>query len=172
MVKICRHIKTNGLRCASPAFTGHEFCYYHSKIHTVGAEPHLKYGPLQLPTSEDVASIQLSLARICDAIINDRIPLKKATALLYAVQIASQFIDRKKHFDENQTVRCAELDVTGDELAPSEFICAENEDCSHCPYAATAECTRHRHVKNQAANNGRNAHRKMHKETVKPTKPN
>ena len=97
MYVTCRHIKTNGLRCQSPALKGARFCYYHSKIHTVGAEPHLKYGPLQLPAPEDVAAIQLSIARINDAIINDRIDLKKATTMLYGIQIAAQFIDRGSH---------------------------------------------------------------------------
>ena len=73
MYMICRHIKTNGLRCESPALKDAQFCYYHSKVHTVGAEPHLKYGPSQLPAPEDSAAIQLSVARINDAIINDRI---------------------------------------------------------------------------------------------------
>ena len=49
MVTICRHIKTNGQRCGSPALRVNYFCYYHDKIHNVGAEPNLKYGPLQLP---------------------------------------------------------------------------------------------------------------------------
>ena len=96
MYMICRHIKTNGLRCESPALKGQPFCYYHSKAHSVGAEPHLKYGPLQLPTPEDAASIQLSVARINDAVINGRIDLKKAASLINAIKVAAQFIDRKQ----------------------------------------------------------------------------
>src|SRR5580698_7370078 len=137
----CRHIKTNGHRCLSPALSGGQFCYYHSKIHSVGAEPHLKYGPLQLPAPEDAASIQLSIARISDAIINDRIDLKKATVLLYGIQIAAQFIDRRKSFDKEKTVQSAEQTAAGDELAPEEFTC-NHEDCSQCLYAATGQCTR------------------------------
>ncbi len=68
MYRVCRHIKTNGLRCGSPALTGGQFCYYHSKMHTIGAEPNLRFGTLQLPTPEDPAAIQLSVARISDAI--------------------------------------------------------------------------------------------------------
>jgi hypothetical protein len=134
MYMACRHIQTNGLRCGSPVLKDNQFCYYHSKIHTVGAEPHLRYGPLQLPAPEDSAAIQLSVARISDAIINERINLKKATALLYALQIAAQFIDRNESFDEDETVQSAELTVHGDELAPSRFACKEEDKCDDCPY--------------------------------------
>jgi hypothetical protein len=142
MYQICRHIKTNGLPCESPALKGNPFCYYHSKVHTVGAEPHLRYGPLQLPPPEDAASILLSVARINDAIINNRIELKKATALLYSIQIASQFIDRKKPFDVNKAVQSAELTVQGDELAPGKYVCNENDECDECPFRTKDQCDR------------------------------
>jgi len=140
MYMICRHIKTNGLRCQSPALTGARFCYYHDKTHSVGSEPHLRFGPLQLPVPEDSASIQLSIARINAAVVMGLIDLKTATGLLYGIQIAAQFIDRKQPFDENKTVQSAELMVNGDELAPSEFICEADDDsdgdCEDCPHAA------------------------------------
>jgi len=148
MYMICRHIKTNGLRCESPALKGQPFCYYHSKAHSVGAEPHLKYGPLQLPTPEDAASIQLSVARISDAIINGRIDLKKATGLLYGLQIAAQSMHIKQRFDQQKTVQSAELTVQGEELAPGEFVCNEDVDnCGACPYAASGECARQQQTK-------------------------
>jgi hypothetical protein len=146
MYMICRHIKTNGLRCQSPALTGAHFCYYHDKTHTVGTEPHMRFGPLQLPVPEDSASIQLSVARINDALINGRIDLKKATGLYYGIQIAAQFIDRKQPFDENKTVQSAELMSDGDELAPSEFISAPDDDSDDrlTPYSTTSVPTDHR----------------------------
>jgi hypothetical protein len=137
MYMICRHIKTNGIRCQSPALTGFRFCYYHDKTHLIGTEPHMRFGPLQLPVPEDSASIQLSIARINAALIMGYIDLKKATGLLYGIQIAAQFIDRKKPFDENKTVQSAEQMSDGDELAPDEFICEADEvDCKDCPHAA------------------------------------
>ena len=96
MYRTCRHIKPNGLQCESPALRGGHFCCFHAHSHTVGAEPHLRYGPLQLPTPEDAASIQLSVARINDAVINGRIDLKKAASLINAIKVAAQFIDRKQ----------------------------------------------------------------------------
>ncbi len=135
MYMICRHIKINGLRCQSPALKGAWFCYYHDKTHTVGADPYVRFGALQLPVPEDSAAIQLSVARINDALINDRIDLKKATSLYYGLQIAAQFIDRKQPFDEDKIVQFAEQTSVGDELAPSECIGATVDDCKDCPNA-------------------------------------
>jgi hypothetical protein len=30
---ICRHLKTNGVRCKSPALNGEPFCYFHLRLH-------------------------------------------------------------------------------------------------------------------------------------------
>lgn len=30
---LCRHIKTDGIRCQSPALAGETFCYYHARLH-------------------------------------------------------------------------------------------------------------------------------------------
>jgi len=139
MYKLCRHIKPSGLRCESPALKGGQFCYYHSKLHSVGAEPNLKFGPLQLPPPEDPAAVQLTVARINDAIINGRLDIRKATALYYGVQIAAQFIDRKKYFRKTETVQSPEPNTDGDELAPNHFICDQDEDCDDCPHLN--ECT-------------------------------
>jgi len=35
MYQLCRHIKTNGQRCQSPALLGSAFCYFHSRVHTM-----------------------------------------------------------------------------------------------------------------------------------------
>lgn len=129
----CRHIKTNGLRCKSPALKGGHFCYYHSKTHTLGADH--RFGPLQLPAPEDAAAIQLSVARINDAILNGRMDLRKAATLFNGLRIAAQFIDRRTHFQARGTVQSAELAAGGDELAPANYVCNDDEDCNQCPYS-------------------------------------
>ena len=70
----------------APAMRGHSFCYFHAKVHSLGAEPNTKFGNLQLPPPEDPAAIQLSVARIADAVINGRLDLKKANNLLYGLR--------------------------------------------------------------------------------------
>ena len=131
----CRHIKTNGLRCESPVLKCGSFCYYHSKINSVGAEPHLRFEPLLLPAPEDPAAIQLSVARINDAVIDSRLDLRKAAILLNGLRITDRFIDRKQFFDAAETVQSAEQAADGSELAPFDYVCDDDEECSDCLYS-------------------------------------
>ncbi len=131
MYKTCRHIKSNGLPCKSPALKGGQFCYYHSKIHTVGVD--VKFGPLLLPAPEDPAAIQLSVARINDAVLNSRLDLRKALTLFNGLRLAARFIDSRVSFDEAKTVQSADQTVAGDELAPDNYVCNDDEDCDECP---------------------------------------
>ena len=133
---LCRHIKTNGLRCGSPALRGHQFCYYHSKTHSIGTEPsHTRFLPLQLPAPEDPAAIQLSVAIINNAILTGRIDLKKATTLFMGLKIAAHFIDRRQFVDTDEIVQSAEEGADGTELAPLDYVCEDEEDCNDCPYS-------------------------------------
>jgi hypothetical protein len=111
---ICRHIKTNGHRCQSPAIIGSVFCYFHRNLrrghHAASAakaaplRPEtvqylLENGqnPAQLATSpafsfpplEDAESIQLAISRLFAAIAASQIDPVQARSLLYALQIAS-----------------------------------------------------------------------------------
>ncbi|MGB7266534.1 MAG: hypothetical protein WBC92_13535, partial [Terracidiphilus sp.] len=135
MYMACRHIKPNGIRCKSPALKGNSFCYYHARLHTLGKEPYGKFGPMRLPVPEDSASIQLSIAKISDALINDQIDSKRAGRLLYAMQIATQNIDRKKEFADGDTVPSATETSEGDDLAPELRVCGATDKCESCQYA-------------------------------------
>jgi hypothetical protein len=137
--RACRHIKPNGLRCESPSLKGTHFCYYHSKLHSLGAEPDGKFGPLRLPTPEGPAAIQLSIAKITDALINGRIDPKRAGQLLYAMQIASQNLESHRPSQVEETVESMTTSSEGDELAPDKYVCDEDEDCNACLYVD--ECT-------------------------------
>jgi hypothetical protein len=128
MYRKCRHIMPSGLRCESPALTQAYFCYFHSKIHSIGAEPNAKYGPMLLPSPEGPAGIQLSIAKITDALINNRIDAKKAGLLLYAMQIASQHINSISPGDMDQTIESMTHTADGDELAPEEIVEEEGDD--------------------------------------------
>lgn len=124
----CRHIKPNGLRCDSPALKQAHFCYFHSKIHTVGAEPNLKYGPMLLPAPEGSAAIMLSIAKINDALLSGRIDTKRAGLLLYSMQIASQHLESHDPSDVDQTIETMTIAPNGDELAPEEIVEEEDDD--------------------------------------------
>lgn len=87
----CRHIKNDGVRCASPSVRGHYFCYWHAQMREHErrhSSAEARERPLQLPLLEDAHSIQLALMEVGRAILEDRISEKKAGLLLYMLQTA------------------------------------------------------------------------------------
>jgi len=78
----CAHIKVNGTRCGCPSLREKPFCYVHNRIRK------LRVPPL-VPFLEDANAIQYALSEILQAMQEDRIELKKAAAMVYALQVAA-----------------------------------------------------------------------------------
>jgi len=77
----CEHVKSNGVRCGSPALRGRRFCYYHFNL--VGPRVNV------FPLLEDGNAIQLELGEIIRAVVDERIDTKRSRVVLYGLQIAS-----------------------------------------------------------------------------------
>jgi hypothetical protein len=93
-IRRCRHIKTNGTQCGSPALKGKELCYYHEQNRPQPVELYLdgeRYCDSQivLPVFEDAHSIQTVIRQVVQLMLTRRIDRKDAGLLLYALQIAS-----------------------------------------------------------------------------------
>lgn len=120
---LCRHIKTNGKVCRSPALTDGSFCYFHRKlrirqrqlvttkpssqpaeiVHEVVYDrdgyplpqplPTVAPSPvtaeLDLPLLEDRESVQVAISLVVSAIARNRIDTRRAAAILYGLQLAS-----------------------------------------------------------------------------------
>ncbi len=84
----CTHVKSNGVRCGSPALLNRSFCYAHTQMHR--PSPGLDC----LPPFEDANGIQCALMQVADAIVRDAIDTRRAAVLLYALQIASANLKR------------------------------------------------------------------------------
>jgi hypothetical protein len=89
--EVCQMRKVNGDPCTSPAVHGERFCHYHMVMgpSTVG----LYDGPFDhvyLPRLENAASIQAAISQVCELMLHRRIEPKEASALFYAMQVASQ----------------------------------------------------------------------------------
>lgn len=78
----CTHIKTNGVRCGSPALAAERFCYFHHRARTARELP-------EMPLLEDAASIQLALMQVIRALTTGATDPKTAALLFYALQTAS-----------------------------------------------------------------------------------
>ncbi len=93
-IRRCRHVKTNGTQCGSPALKGKELCFYHERNQPQEMELYDsgdRYcdGTMVMPVFEDAHSIQTVIRQVVQLMLARRIEHKDAGLLLYALQIAS-----------------------------------------------------------------------------------
>jgi hypothetical protein len=97
-VALCRQIKTNGLRCKAPAMTEAPYCYFHTRLnqrhsgfrHSLATRGYLVPGQhIELCPLEDRESVQVALSVVINALATGQLETRRATALLYGLQIAS-----------------------------------------------------------------------------------
>lgn len=136
MFAACRHIKSDGIRCQSPAMRQSDFCYFHVKLHTSarGAERR----KLKFSAIEDTAGVSIAVSQTLNALIGKRIDAKQAWLALYGIQIMARKIDHHRD-SPRDTVRDTIRSQKGDELAPK--LCVKEqgwgksyEDCSECAH--------------------------------------
>ncbi len=136
---LCRHIKTNGLQCHSPALTDGQWCYFHHRLHqqhgtlrqTEATRGYLIPGQhIELTTLEDRESVQVALSVVINALATGNLDIKRATALLYGLQLASNNA-RGLHTEPYaaNTVRSIEPSPEGLDLAEPGATC-EVEDAA------------------------------------------
>jgi len=95
----CRHIFTDGRRCASPALRGEEFCYYHHTSRRPVLNPHTRQSrrsAFDLPLPEDRSAIQHSIGEVLRRVASNEIDPRRAGLLLYGLQIASLNLPRAR----------------------------------------------------------------------------
>jgi hypothetical protein len=95
---LCRHVKTNGTRCQAPSLTDSIWCYFHSRLHqrhaayrtTEASRGYLVPGQhIELTALEDRESVQVALSVVVNALATGKLDTRRATALLYGLQLAS-----------------------------------------------------------------------------------
>jgi hypothetical protein len=89
---LCRHTKTDGHRCKSPAVTGNAYCCHHRKLHrirrnAISAGPGLSTNVLQ--PLHNARSIHQALAMVLNGLASNRLTPKVAGKMFYGLQIAS-----------------------------------------------------------------------------------
>ena len=87
---LCRHIRTNGRRCQSPSLTGNIWCFFHQRLHRPSHTRTRR--DIAIPAPGDRQAIQTALATVIDSLATRRIETRRATALLYALQLAGSVI--------------------------------------------------------------------------------
>jgi hypothetical protein len=139
---LCRHIKTNGLQCHSPALDNGQWCYFHRRLH--GRHEKYRYieatrgyllpgQHIELVALEDRESVQVALSVVINALASGNLDIKRATAILYGLQLASSNA-RGLHLEPfaANVVRAIEPSPEGLDLAEAGAVC-EVEECPDTP---------------------------------------
>jgi hypothetical protein len=124
---LCRHIKTNGIQCQAPALTNAAHCYFHNRLyqrhsgfrHRPETPSYLVPGQhIELAPLEDRESIQVALSVVVNALATGQLETRRATAILYGLQLASNNSARLNldPFAPN-VVRAVDLSPEGLDLA-------------------------------------------------------
>jgi hypothetical protein len=96
-IRICTHIKVNGIRCGSPALRQEVFCYFHQRmIRGVRTPPKSRLHPIAMLENQE--SIQASLMEIVNALVRNQIDVARARLVLRALSIAVRNAG-KTHFE-------------------------------------------------------------------------
>jgi hypothetical protein len=96
-IRVCTHIKVNGVPCGSPALHGEVFCYFHQRmIRGVRTPAKSRLHPIALIENEE--GIQAALMEIINALVRNTIDLRRAQLVLRALHIAVKNSPRV-HFD-------------------------------------------------------------------------
>jgi hypothetical protein len=99
-IRVCTHIKVNGVPCGSPALHGEIFCYFHQRmIRGVRTPAKSRLHPIALIENEE--GIQASLMEIINALVRNTIDFRRAQLVLRALHIAVKNSPRV-HFDINK----------------------------------------------------------------------
>jgi hypothetical protein len=90
--------------CRMPALHGETCCHYHKVMGKTPIVPasddFLPYNHIYLPRLEDSESIQAAISEVCELMLHRRIEPKEASAIFYAMQVASQNLG-PANFDSN-----------------------------------------------------------------------
>jgi hypothetical protein len=89
MTKHCRHIKTNGRKCGSPALRGEYYCYYHHPRRLRVARAVKPRYFLELPLPEHRGAVRAAIIETVRALKCEEIDVKLGGGLLYALQLAT-----------------------------------------------------------------------------------
>jgi len=88
-VPLCTHIKTDGVRCGSPAVSGTALCYHHSVVKTTLDKVPARSGgaagqfePIPFVFAEDRASMQLNYHLLLTAFNENRVDLRIYKAMM------------------------------------------------------------------------------------------
>ena len=132
MYEECRHIKTSGTRCGSPALKGRAYCYFHFRAHQ---QRHRAAGPyagfvahkFDVAVLEDRASIQLAISEVVAAMANNQMDHKRGGKILYGLQLALNGMKHQPEIVAPEPVRELCQNDEGEDIATEMTVYEDGE---------------------------------------------
>lgn len=111
-VPMCTHIKTDGVRCGSPAVSGTDFCYHHSAVKTALGKASRKQGrgefePIPFVFPEDRAAMQINYFLLLQAFNEGRVDLKYFKAMMSMLKSMAANLGKSGSLVEDSVQRSA-----------------------------------------------------------------
>lgn len=102
VIKLCHHIRENGILCNAAALRDRDYCYSHltfrgRRMRAAQQRARSSAWRLELPLLEDLNAVQISVMQVVDALIDDRIDRHRAGLILYGLQQAANNLRGKEH---------------------------------------------------------------------------
>lgn len=107
----CVHVKSNGVRCGSPAMRGLPWCYFHNRFYNRPYED-------SLPALEDANAIQIAIMQVLDGLRSGRLDRLTAQTYLYALRVAT-LNNRFANFNPHPSRVITEDPLTADRHHPA-----------------------------------------------------
>jgi len=106
----CRHVKTDGVLCGSPALQHRKYCYHHlmqrgRRLRRAFAASRGESSTLHLPPLEDLRAIRVALSEIVQALAVGQLEHRSAGLMLYAIQQAATVSLRVSQIEDMQLAR-------------------------------------------------------------------
>ena len=89
----CHFTKSDGELCGSYALRNKTLCYFHSQ--TAEGRKKKKKKAFHMPVLEDDLAVQMVVTNVCRGLAEESLEPKRATTLLYGLQVATTALRRK-----------------------------------------------------------------------------
>src|SRR6185369_2802080 len=93
----CTHIKTDGIRCGSPAMRGRPFCYFHRRYYDGTAIRPDRFVPARdFPLLRNSRDVRTSITTVVRYMHEGRITPEQARPMVHCLNIAASLCPDKK----------------------------------------------------------------------------
>jgi hypothetical protein len=94
-IRVCEHIKDNGIRCGSPALRGHALCYFHHRQLT-GRAIRKHHPCCDIPILKNARAIRTAATNVMRALHAARLTPVQAKAMFRGLELAEDLLESER----------------------------------------------------------------------------